>query len=79
MWTLVINHGDLGLQAITPFDNGDQARDWAIDNLRGYTEGYGSEFHYIVVKTYNPSKKHYPPTCRICGEEGHSWQRCNPD
>ena len=25
----------------------------------------------------NRTARRYPPTCRICGEEGHRWQRCS--
>lgn len=78
MWAIVIFNGELGVRIYTSFDDAEQARHWARDNLLGYDERFGKEYCYIISRTYEPLNRHSSP-CRICGEEGHTWQRCGND
>jgi hypothetical protein len=47
------------------------------DNARGIAAD--REFEWPTPRTAADFDDVFKPTCRICGEEGHSWQRCGSD
>ena len=58
---------------------GHEPKDWVayVENCLSGNQHYHPTTQIVNVETIVDQRP--TPTCRICGEEGHSWQRCGND